>query len=477
MTTPIPPSESDECISINKYEQTDLINRLDQLGGKTKFFTTDFKTFKETPNKDEIASFIHGWLHTVCFNNKIYCYNRESGVYSQDAGQIKAIINEFARYCERMDLIPSMQYFVERMLLGKNVFKEYPFNRPKYCIPFRNKTLYLNDDRTGWDERSVSYTDMVTWRIPHNYNADSSIDPVLNVLQQWTDDYDYRILIQIPAHALYHQALKQPFKTAYLLVGEPDSGKSTYFYLLEHAFQGMISKVPLQLVGRQFKNAEMEGKLFNAYDDLKSTAINNTGDFKAHRGKFEHSIERKGEMAYDGNIKCVYLFTSNPPLPKVDEVNDDGFFGSWKLLVFEHHFDRDPTWCDRTFTEDFISGFFNLILMEYLHIMVNGLQNEQTAEEVRDLWLGTTEEKKFIDTKLIRNTELEIDTTVCYELYVQYKKEKGEFPKPIEQFGKGIMYLGITKHRPRKNDSGKQKAVYRGIGVKEPINPQQPILS
>lgn len=251
-----------------------------------------------------------------------------------------------------------------------------------------------------------------------------------------------------------------------MIIGETDAAKSTYIFLLELAFKGMISKVPLQLVGKQFKNAEMESKLFNAYDDLKSTAINNTGDFKTHRGKFEHAIEHKGQMPYDGFIKCVYIFSSNPPLPKVDDVNDDAFFKSWKMVVFDKTFPRDPTWCDRTFTKEFVAGFFNLILQDYLRIYEEGLMGEQTAEESRDLWLGTTDEKRFIDDVLERKPDNEIDVDLCYDLYVNWKTAKNEKPKNKVQFGIGVMYTGITKHRHRRGEDKKHKSVYWGIGLK-----------
>jgi hypothetical protein len=445
-------------------------NRMDTLGGRNYFFTPDLNRIgKETPNREHITTFIHKWLTTVTFNGKIYCYNRNSGVYSPDTGQINTVINEIARYCEREDLIPIIQLFVTKILLGKSVYLEYPFNKPSKIIPFLNTTLHLNKEQNGWDKRPVSSSDMVTWRIPHNYNENACVDTVINVLQEWTDKEDAQILIQICAHALYHQALSQPFKTAYLLVGESDSGKSTYITLIEKAFgSSMISNVPLQNIGKQFINASLEGKLFNAYDDLKSTAIKTSGEFKTHRGKFTHYIEHKGEMPYAGIIKCVYLFTSNPPLPRVEEVNDNAFFGSWKLIVFEHHFQRDPLWCERVFTDSFLSGFFCLILEEYIQIIKRGLQNEQSADDVRDLWLGTTDEKKFVDLELLRGPELEIDVDACYELYCNYKKNKNESAKNIVEFGKGIMYLGITKHRPRKGTEGKQKAVYRGIGSKTP---------
>jgi phage/plasmid-associated DNA primase len=465
--------------TLNETDGTLIDQKIDQTDGhKAAFFQTDPKTYKETPIREAIADFIHRWLKTVSFNERIYCYNRNTGVYSPDTGQVNAIINEFARRCDQRDLIPSMQSFVKKILIGKSVYMEYPFNRPSHRIPFKNWTLHLNANKTRWLKKDKSAADMVTWRIPYDYVPSAPEEPVIKVLKEWTNDEDMKILVQIPAHALFHQALKQPFKTTYLLIGETDAAKSTFLVLLEMAFRGMISKVPLQLIGSKFKNADMEGKLFNAYDDLKSTAINNTGEFKTHRGKFEHSIEHKGEMPYDGFIKCVYIFSSNPPLPKVDEVNDDAFFGSWKMIVFEHKFPRDPTWCERTFTEEFIAGFFNLILREYISIMHQGLLDQQTAEEVRDLWLGTTDEKRFVDATLESKPENEIDVDLCYDLYVKYKMNKKEVPKDKSQFGKGIMYLGITKHRPRKGDEKKHKAVYRGIGLKpgneQPPQPEQP---
>lgn len=458
--------EEEQIKSLNAIEGKQIDNRVDLIDGHSEnFFRTNPDNYKVTPIKEKITNFVHHWLRTISFNKRIYCYDKNTGTYSPDTGQVNMVIQELARRCEHEEFIPAMQDFVKKMLLGMNVYKEYPFNLPYHRIPFKNGTLHLNQNKTGWIKKEFGPDDMVTWRIPHDYNPDAPTDPVKKVFTEWSNEADMNILIQIPAHALYHQALRQPFKTVYLIIGETNAAKSTYIYLLELGFKGMISKVPLQLIGKQFKNAEMEGKIFNAYDDLKSAAINNTGEFKTHRGKFEHSIEHKGEMAYDGFIKCVYIFSSNPPLPKVDDVNDDAFFGSWKMIVFDKAFPKDPTWCDRTFTGEFIAGFFNLILDEYLRIIHEGLRGEQSADEVRDIWLGTTDEKRFIDAVLERKPGNEIDTDLCYDLYVNYKINRGEKPKDKAHFGIGIMYTGITKHRPRTGDA-KRKHVYWGIGLK-----------
>lgn len=464
-----PPKCSEECLSINTSISKRIEQRIRDLGGEPNFFMMDLKTYRTVPKKAEIAQFIHGHLHTVSFNDTIYTYDAAHGIYIPGQGVIDAAINELCRICEHPDFITSLQNFVVSHLKGMNVFNRYPFDQAPNRIPFSNGTVRLNG--TTWVREEVRPSDMVTWRLNFPYDPLTPTLPVEKVLSDWIGPEDARLLTQIPAQALLQMTQSQPYKMNYLLLGPPDAGKSTYIDLLQATFgQNRCAEVPLQQIGMRFKNAELEGTMINLYDDLSDQEFTNLGAFKKLTGRFQHPIERKGKDTYEGLIRCVHVFSCNKP-PILNITDDDAFYSRWQPVIFPNTFGRDPGWFGRTVTPEFLSGFANLILNQYVAILENKLAIDQTAEDVKEFWLRESmPEYSFIKDCLDEGVGYSIPIAECYDLYKKWMQEVRKAPvskiKDPAWFGRAMNKSQLIKSGQERISKDIRIDVYKGVRKK-----------
>lgn len=419
--------------------------------------------------KSEIVRFIHDFSKTVTFNDKIYAYDPDKGVYVPGEGIINAVINEICNICGHPSSIKTVQGFAGAHLKGINLYTTYPFNQTPNRIPFSNCTIRLVGNE--WVREDVKPEDMVTWRLNVRYDPDVSIDNILSVLTEWVAEDDVKSLINIPAQALLQMTCSQPYKRNYLLLGEHDAGKSTYIDLLQ-AFFGTdrCAEVPLQLIGTRFKNAELEGKLLNIYDDLSDKEINNLGAFKKLTGRFQHPIERKGQDSYEGLIKCVHVFSCNKP-PQLNITDDDAFYSRWQPLLFPNSFPRDPLWFTKNVTPSVLSGFANLILLRYIELIGNGLETDQTIEEIKNFWLRESmPEYAFIKDCLEEGIGFTLQIAECYELYKDWMiKVRLVNPSRVKDpvwFGRAMNKSQLIKSGQETITKGIRIDVYKGVRKK-----------
>ena len=148
------------------------------------------------------------------------------------------------------------------------------------------------------------------------------------------------------------------------------------------------SQVSLQALGNnRFALAELEGKIFNVYDDLSNIPLNDAGVFKTLTGKREQRIERKHNDGYNAILSAVHVYTCNKP-PEFDThmQNDTAFWGRWEYVRFPNHFDRDAFFYDRVFTPENMECMFIKTLEHVVKIRKEGLQVNSKPNEVREKW-------------------------------------------------------------------------------------------
>lgn len=453
--------------SINTSISKRMEQRIQLLGGEQNFFIIDPKTYRITPRKAEIAHFIHKHLFTVSFNDMIYCYNPVEGIYTPGQGTIDATVNELCRICNQPDMVKTVQAFVNIFLKGMNVFSQYPFDQTPDRIPFLNSTVALVGGE--WKPDDIRHFDMVTWRLNCKYDPMAPTLPVQEVIEGWVGKEDAHLLTQIPAQALLQMTHSQPYKMNYLLYGPPDGGKSCYIDLLQVTFgQNRCAEVPLQQIGTRFTNAALEGRLLNVYDDLSSQEFSNLGAFKKLTGRFTHSIEHKGQDQYEGLIKCVHVFSCNK-VPTLNITDDDAFYSRWQPISFPNHFDRDPDWFEDMITSEFLSGFLNLVLNQYVNILGNKLTVNQSIEEVKDFWMRESmPEYSFIKDVLEEGIGFTIPVAECYDLYKNWMVEKGYLPSKVKDpavFGKAMNKSQMIKTGQERAGTGRYD-VYKGVRKK-----------
>ena len=373
----------------------------------------------------EIGAYLREEFNALTFNKTLYLYDHATGLYVENVGQVENAVQEIAETIGFDGKITQAKREVLSYVKDYNIVTEYPFNAYP-GIPVANGVVQV--DIAAGTIRLEDYAPEMrfTYRLPVVYDPAASPDGIDAVLRQWVEPEDVPLLYQIPAQAILHQiGRKKPYKKCYLLHGDQDAGKTTYLELLYCTFgPENCAGVALQRIGtdRFFKGA-LEGRVFNIYDDLGDVPFDNTGALKALTGGFEHDIERKGRDSYRGRIFAVHVFTCNKP-PHVDDRNktDSAFWSRWEYLTFPNSFPRDPSFHERMFTQENISGYFNKVLETAIAIAQNGaLLVDSSAFVVRDRWSFNSDPLyRFIQGNLEKDAKGAIPKDDLYDAYLKF---------------------------------------------------------
>lgn len=311
----------------------------------------------------------------------LYTYNEGTGIYEKNSALLKNEINRIAEAVQFKGGIRNATDQILHYVAFTDPKKEYPFNRSTGIIPLKNVCV---DIRSGEPVTIPhSHENMFTAYIPVRFDPDADPGPIDNILREYVapveGEYDpLKLLYQIPAQAILEGfVFDSPFKTAYLIQGPADGGKSTYIDLLVSRFfsPDFVANECLQDLcgGNRFATSTLPDKFLNYYDDLDNMGmgLQNIGKFKTLTGSHEHSIERKGCSRRLAKIFCVHVFTCNrAPLVENDRVKTDrAWWGRWNYIRFsDNNYKKDPTFKDRYFTPQNVSGFLNKVIETVISI-------------------------------------------------------------------------------------------------------------
>jgi len=411
------------------------------------------------PNFIRIGRHLQEKYQTVTHERTTYLYDINTGLYCRDNGEIESetqIILEEADYSKSLTQVKRE---VVSYVRDHNIVKEYPFNNYQ-GIPVQNGVLKINFDTEAVEILPYSPDMFFTYQLPVTYDPEADSHEIDGVIRQWVEPEDVDTMYQIPAQAILHQwSREKPYKKCYILQGDGNAGKTTYIELLHNTFgERNCACVALQRMGTdRFFMAPLEGKLFNLYDELADMPVNNTEALKELTGGFYHSIERKGRDSYEGRIFAVHVFSCNKP-PNVDKryQDDSAFWERWEYVTFPRTFPKDPTFNERYYTPENISGFFNAVLKNVIDIRKRGaLLTESSAFETRERWNYNSDPLfRFLEENLEKDQNGAIPKEVLHAAYLSFcRHENVEATKIIKApntFGQKMFSYGAADSRPRQ---------------------------
>jgi len=342
-----------------------------------------------------LAGFVQTEFQPVTFNGVMYVYNEDTHLYEQDTGSVNQWVGnvlENASYAGLFSTktpVLSIKKEIYRRVFDAGVIpgRISPFN--KYPgVPVANGVIIF--DEAG-KVKLIDYTPemLFTRQLPIDFDPNADHRPMLKVLSEWAGE-DVLTLYQIPAQSIV-QSLPdfEPFKRAYLLTGQGNSGKSSYLALLQKMFGEMnISGVALQDLAGRFNGSRLFGKFLNVRDDLQSLTLDSSENFKEYTGSRKHEVEMKYQHPFVADIHAVHIFSCNKP-PEIGEKLDfdDGFWNRWTVVKFQNNFAVRPGWMRETFTKENLQGFFKQVVeIAGLIISDGGLLYEPDPSQVKTMW-------------------------------------------------------------------------------------------
>jgi hypothetical protein len=375
------------------------------------------------PFYDGIARYVSNKLHTIVFNGNIFIF--ENGCYRQNSYAVKAeatkVLNGIMKNENSRDISKRLSDLMTYITNFNNV-NEYPFNRHDNAFPVKNGVVVL-DFENGTYELDEN-PDPEKWKFDYviDSNFDRNVDSshLLKTLREYLYDnndagvdytngrYDYKILLQMPAQGILQAMGFGPYKSIYLAVGQPDSGKTTIIDLYSY-FVGEDARCTIGLDefanGDKFVMARKEGKLFNLHDDLGYFKMADSGRIKAMSGGYTHKIERKGKDAYDGHITTVDIYTANHTAGFNRNIYlDKAFWERWYYINFPNHFEQNDEFQKLTFTEENKSALLNEVIKTMLEIRKNKklVVQKEAWTEVRLKWMQASNILyKFLEDNMV----------------------------------------------------------------------------
>lgn len=447
---------------------------------KTDRKTGEVTEWKNAIDRQKAVNYLADIYCTISTGGDVWLY--EDGAYHRDQGEIHSFITRIARGLD-MQSQRGDDLEIMNMLLGTNHFPKPPFNYKEGYLPFRNGFVII-DFETGVVSGPFPHSpeNRFTYVLPADYDASAPTEPVLDVLRQWVDEKDVDILVQIPAQGFVQAMIDDTFKKSYLLQGERDSGKSSYLELIYRSVgkeSGALSLVSLHAISsNRFSLASLENKVINAYDDLGSEELVGFGQFKKLTGSTYHEIERKGRDARNGRIFCVHVFACNiPPMVPERVKYDLAFWSRWEFVRFPFTHKIDPTFHTRTFTDAFLSGWYNLIIQAMVKIYRDKkLAINSTEEEVMERWFQNSDplcqfiEEMTVDVDYNGKPIVKFnkfDKDLFYGYYVEFCKERNLDERKIirskEKFTRELYKYGFLPKRERITIREKGKIKRTGL--------------
>lgn len=478
------------------------------------------------------SQFLADKFGTIYFkgNMKLYVYDERDHIYVPSANEIETHIRntiiEYNIHTKLTQIIPELLKHLTSM--GNE--KDYPFNYSPNTLPVLNGIVKIDRskvttepdyDKLSYIPTNFDYTIPIpkkkknfskcisllphgkehkfTYKINCSYNPTANTDAVRKIFGQWlSEKKDITKMFQAPAQALIQMQTRHAFKKAYLIQGETNSGKTSYFKLLIKLFSPeFISSASLQdLCEDRFVGSELEGKILNIRDDLKAIPLKSCEQFKEITGDCSIGVERKYETKYRGWATAAMMFSCNyPPQCNADVKKDSAFWGRFEYVKFPHSFATNPNFYDETYTPEFMSAMFNIILENMLLIdLNNGLLEVSEPGEVLLNWSADSDPIQMFVADTFSELETLTHDYSKQKLHAEYLRwyqkdvclDEKRMIKNIADFTTALQgYFDLAEHRFPKNEHGKRESirVYRGKYITrskdldlEPENPQAKML-
>jgi P4 family phage/plasmid primase-like protien len=341
-----------------------------------------------------------------------------------------------------------------------------PIFAPRSIVP---NAPWLTPDAPGVPKFTIS--------IPVSYDPTAPCPEWLKFLEQaLPTPFDRQLLQQVFGLAL---ARNVAWKTAILLLGPRDTGKSTTLTVLRELLGGkpnVTSKTLQQLTGEdRFAAIALVDAFANIYSDVPSRATD-VGMFKALTGGMDEiDVQAKYGHAFSANIRALQLYSANR-LPAVRGA-DEAFYSRWWILLFQHPFQRKGEDYWKHFIPEF-SGILNWAIQGLASVQRSGPAIIQTPRQIQSIWTRWSNSVlAFVDECL---DPAGTESWTVLEMYARYQGFCKMFgAEPLEQkaftrdmnelYGRAhhIHYMVTDHPDPHHPEQLKRTRLWKGCGWKD----------
>jgi len=277
--------------------------------------------------------------------------------------------------------------------------------------------------------------------IPVDYNPDAGCPMFLKFMEEILYPEDIPVMQEFYGFCLYREYF---IKKGMICYGPKDTGKTLNLKILIK-FIGEHNKCGLSLQkissSDKFSKMALKDKFLNAYDDLSSEDLADGGGFKLATGGGYISAEEKFGESCEFRSYGKQFFCCNK-IPPVKDNNDPAYFDRWIPIRFENIAENlDPFLYEKLTTPEEMSGILNWALEGLYRLLENKkFSYNRSAEQIKLIMERSGNSlSSFVQDVLIMDLNSKISKEAMFELYLEYMKDKTDFPKlSKEQLGRRL---------------------------------------
>lgn len=399
--------------------------------------------------------------------NEIYTY--EDGKYSRTDHAV--IFRETQRVLGPLTTRNAKMETLHKVVDATQAAREIFEKTPRTLIPVKNGVYSYKSKTLLPHFHGVKNL----FQFPVKYEEAATCPKILKFLGEVLRERDIPLIQEIAGYLFYR---KYTYKKAIILIGEMDTGKTTLISLLIALLgRDNIAGVSLQkIAGDKFSAANLYAKHANFVDDLSSSDVSETGNFKQVCGGGMITGEHKfgAQFSFENYAK---LFFACNRIPEVNQPDDPAYYGRWIIVRFDKPVKEKKIGLIEELTgPEELSGFFNWAMDGLRRLLKeNKFSNEKSHEENRtEMMLSASSIAHFAASECTHDPNAEINRTEIYDLYISHCLAYNLPTETQERFSRRFsFYCGYAADGQAENwsASGKRMSVkvWRGVRVKNQV--------
>lgn len=343
--------------------------------------------------RSRAVAFMMDTLHPIMYQNHIYVYDYNRRKYVPDANHIKTFFTHVLNHLNIRVYDKELLEEAGAAVLATNTGDQFPFNPRCDAVNCKNGIVLLTENgRVLVPHDQNSYQYLFNYCIGTDYNAEyeHNTQQLYTIFDQWGSRV---FCVDCISVGVAQSLLKDTFKTAFMVEGGQNAGKTTLLELVQQTMgDDAYSQEGLyELAKSAFSLFNVEGKIANLGDEAQTLNPVTTERFKKITGSVWQPLQKKHQQGRNGLVTASYIFACND-LPEVSNVSDAVFFGRWWIEEFKNTFETNPQKKKEILSQSMREQYLVRILERVQDIITNGFRRpaNKTADDTEEYWKART---------------------------------------------------------------------------------------
>jgi len=327
-----------------------------------------------------------------------------------------------------------------------------------YLLNFENGMYNLQTDELLPHDPNI----LSTIRLGGSYNPTAECPLFLRYLSDVLPETEIPLIQEILGYLLVPINKAQK---SFVMVGKPESGKSTLLYVAQDLLlrKDNVSNLTWQDLDEKFATVQLFGKLANIFADLPAKEIRETGTFKAITGEDYISAQHKFKDYFSFKPFVRLLFSCNN-VPKNVSDRSDGFYRRLIIVRFDHTVPdskKDGDLKDKLMLEkDGIIAWAMVGLKRLIENKFKFSETDRTRAELNQYKADNSSALAFVNECCVFDRDAEVERKTLYDTYVEYCEQNGQRAMSHKRFNAELDGIGTLS---RDLDTISRRNIWRGL--------------